>query len=544
MQTAFERAFGELGELCAHLGAPLWRVTHTEHWVVPAGGPAVRPFAESPEVIEHVRSVVMRVDEGAEDQCVLEFSPGLKLVCLRETLRRRKLAWIVAPAPIEGQVDLAKLAEAASLSLEQAGQIVAELHDVAVSDGEQALARVKFLAGVHARCVDSLVSADTIGQFTDQLTSAYEYLTMYHRIGRLMGHLDEPTLFIQTVLKELLSTTQFRWIAFLRAKGESGGIDRSNLAPFLAHSVDGLQFDAQELEVGIRAIWKQVVGSSTEPVILEHPPGFAPELGPEVVTVNLSDEDECMGLLALGARRGEDWAVSSHDTLPVQAVGACVAAYLRIIRHYQLERDSFLGTLGAFSTALDAKDPYTQGHSERVATLGKLLAENLGLGEAMSERVYVAGLVHDIGKIGVPESVLCGKTKLTDEEFSILKTHPEVGERILRGVPLLADALPGVLHHHERWDGKGYPSGIGGEEIPLVARILAVADTFDAMSSTRSYRPGQSRERVLEELRRCAGQQFDPDLVGAFLELDFGRYDAMLARAEPISSPLGRSQAA
>ncbi|GAB4383720.1 MAG: hypothetical protein Kow0022_04280 [Phycisphaerales bacterium] len=545
MHVVLERAFTRFATLCAPLGAPLWRLTHVEHQVVSAPGSAINALVDSSEVVQRMRTLVFEREGGDEDQRIVSLSPGLLLLCVREVLHRRKFAWIVIPAPIDGQVDLASLGEAASLSPDQAGDVVAALHRAGVGDQEQAQARLRFLADVHRNCVEHLTSERTIVEFTDQLTTAYEYLTMFQRVGGLMGRLNEPAEFIQTVLSELLLTTQFRWIAFACAEDADDSLVHSGLKRFVLQTSEDLPVNEKQLEAGLREICQVVDVDATEPMILDLPPGLDQELGPEIVIAKLRDEDRCMGVLAMGARRGEDWAVSSNDTLPVQAVSACVSAYLTIIRRYQLERDSFRGTIEAFSAALDAKDPYTQGHSERVATLARQLAVHIGLDEPTCEQVYIAGLVHDIGKIGVPESVLCGRQRLTDEEFAILKTHPEVGERILRGIPLLAAALPGVRHHHERWDGRGYPAGLAGEEIPLMARILAVADSFDAMSSTRSYRPGQSRQRVLDELRRCAGQQFDPALVEAFMALDFGAYDEMLADAErALHSGADQSQAA
>ncbi|MCB1155754.1 HD-GYP domain-containing protein, partial [bacterium] len=170
-------------------------------------------------------------------------------------------------------------------------------------------------------------------------------------------------------------------------------------------------------------------------------------------------------------------------------------------------------------------------HSERVAHLSSQLALAVGYTPEEAERVDIAGLVHDVGKIGVPEAVLCKNGRLTDEEFAEIRRHPQVGYDILRGIPLLQDVLPGVLHHHERWDGRGYPSNASGDSIPQIARIICLADTFDAMSSNRSYRAAMPREKVFEELRKCAGTQFDPDLVGPFLALDFGAFDDMISQA-------------
>jgi HD-GYP domain-containing protein (c-di-GMP phosphodiesterase class II) len=201
----------------------------------------------------------------------------------------------------------------------------------------------------------------------------------------------------------------------------------------------------------------------------------------------------------------------------------------------------FMGSLQALTAAIDAKDPYTGGHSERVAFLSWSLARALGLGEDTADRIRVAGLVHDIGKIGVPEAILCKAGRLTDEEFEAIKRHPEIGHRILRDIDPFQDVLPGVLHHHERWDGRGYPHKLAGDKIPMIARIIGLADTFDAMSSTRSYRPALPRDHVLRELERGAGSQFDPRIVEAFKKVDLGGYDELLTRRPKAAEPTGPS---
>ena len=147
----------------------------------------------------------------------------------------------------------------------------------------------------------------------------------------------------------------------------------------------------------------------------------------------------------------------------------------------------------------------------------------------MVGRMHIAGLVHDIGKIGLPEAVLTKPGKLTAEEFAWIRRHPEIGHRILKDIPQLHDILPGVLYHHERFDGRGYPEGIAGDDIPLVARLISLADAFDAMSSTRTYRATLSRPDVLKEIVDCAGTQFDPELAPIFVTLDFSEFDRMFA---------------
>jgi len=193
------------------------------------------------------------------------------------------------------------------------------------------------------------------------------------------------------------------------------------------------------------------------------------------------------------------------------------------------QRALLSGVLGALMASLDAKDSYTKGHSERVSLLARLIAIQLGMDDNEIELVRLAGMVHDLGKIGVPEAVLRKAGKLTDEEFEMIKLHPDVGRKIVQEIPLLFRVIPAVLHHHERWDGRGYPSKLKEESIPFFARILAVADSFDAMCSTRCYSRPIPREKVIEEITRCQGNQYDPEVVEAFLRVDLDSYEALLA---------------
>ena len=150
--------------------------------------------------------------------------------------------------------------------------------------------------------------------------------------------------------------------------------------------------------------------------------------------------------------------------------------------------------------------------------------------KAYVEQVRIAGLVHDVGKIGVPEAVLGKEGKLTVEEFEAIKLHPQIGYDILKDIAPLEDVLPGVLYHHERWDGNGYPHGLSGENIPRIGRLLTVVDSFDAMSSDRRYRSAMPRAHVLKEIEDCAGKQFDPAFAEIFLTMDLSSYDALVAQ--------------
>lgn len=191
--------------------------------------------------------------------------------------------------------------------------------------------------------------------------------------------------------------------------------------------------------------------------------------------------------------------------------------------HADRVRWSFTRTVEGFSlldalvTAVDNKDRYTAQHSEDVMECGLLLAQTLNLSEEEQNIVALAALLHDVGKIGVPDAILRKPGRLTEEEFDVVKQHPQMGAMMVSSVAGLEETLPAVRHHHERWDGKGYPSGLCAEEIPPMARLLAVADAFSAMTTDRPYRQGMSRDRALSILREGSGIQWDPEYIAAFL---------------------------
>lgn len=182
-------------------------------------------------------------------------------------------------------------------------------------------------------------------------------------------------------------------------------------------------------------------------------------------------------------------------------------------------QDTTLATIQTLAGAVDAKDTYTQGHSVRVARFASDLARYMGYPTAYVDLVYKTGTLHDVGKIGVPDSILSKPARLDTEEQAIMETHPVLGELIVKKAPQLEEMLPGVRHHHERWDGKGYPDKLMGQQIPLLARFIAVADTFDAMTSDRPYRRALPDDVALDEIKRKAGEQFDPELAESFVRM-------------------------
>lgn len=172
-----------------------------------------------------------------------------------------------------------------------------------------------------------------------------------------------------------------------------------------------------------------------------------------------------------------------------------------------------------FSNFIDTEDPYTHGHSDRVAEYSEEIAEKIGMSKQDCENVYWIARLHDIGKCYVPDSILNKPSKLTDEEFAQIKMHTIKGVEMIKDFSPTPEVSDGIMYHHERYDGKGYPTGKKGTQIPLVARIICVADSYDAMNSDRVYRKRLSREEILKELQNGKGTQFDPEIVQAFIEL-------------------------
>lgn len=205
------------------------------------------------------------------------------------------------------------------------------------------------------------------------------------------------------------------------------------------------------------------------------------------------------------------------DVKLISALAKQVAIVTRNARLFREVRSLFLNLVKSLISIVEAKHKYTKGHSERVHIISCFLGKQLGLRKSAREVLHWASLFHDVGKISVPDAVLNKPGKLTEEEFVTIKQHPVVGYNVLSHIEQLHDSLPGIRHHHEKLDGSGYPDGLKGNDIPLAARIIAVADVYDALTSTRSYRPAMPADKALEIMREGSGKHFDPRVLQVFL---------------------------
>jgi hypothetical protein len=236
---------------------------------------------------------------------------------------------------------------------------------------------------------------------------------------------------------------------------------------------------------------------------------------PQMIVVPLAEGENLFGWLAVfdHVSGGE---FGSQEASLLSSVATILGIHCGNLALYQQQTELMAGIIRALAAAIDAKDVYTCGHSDRVAGIALRLAEELGCDALERNTIYLASLLHNIGNIGIADSVLRKPGKLSDEEFQHIQTHTEIGHRILRDLTKLDNILPIILHHHEAWDGGGYPLHLESEASPLGARIVAVADAYDAMSSDRPYRPGMPEQQIDEILRSGAGGQWDPDVVAAF----------------------------
>jgi putative two-component system response regulator len=251
-------------------------------------------------------------------------------------------------------------------------------------------------------------------------------------------------------------------------------------------------------------------------------------------------------LTARGTREdiftGKSLGADDYITKPVTTKELLAAVEARLNRSNELMlaqlKHAYKNSLLVLANAIESRDQYTHAHMHRLNAYAQALAKELGWDDAKLETLEFAAILHDIGKIYIPEEILQKEDKLNGKEWREMKRHPEVGARMIRDIPYLAGAVPLVLHHHERWDGEGYPTGLQADEIPLGARLLAVADSFDAMTSDRPYRKAMSSEEAYKEITEQSGLQFDPKVVEALMNCwTDGRIHAIMASVIPELEP-------
>lgn len=235
-----------------------------------------------------------------------------------------------------------------------------------------------------------------------------------------------------------------------------------------------------------------------------------------LICVPVKVKEEVIGVLEAINKQGEDF--DQEDLSLLTSLADQVAIALDNARLYQELEDMFFQTAESLADAIEKRDPYTGGHTQRVTSYSLAIAKHLHLSFLEKKWLKIASVLHDIGKIGIEDKILKKPERLNPEEFNTIKRHSDMGAEIIEHIRQLREIVPSVKYHHEQIDGKGYPDGLTGEDIPLLAKIVAVADTYDAMTTDRPYRKALEKEAAIEELRKCSGTQFDGEVVEAFIQ--------------------------
>lgn len=381
----------------------------------------------------------------------------------------------------------------------------------------------------------SAKAEEQIDMVSNELSHTYEELVLLHKVSTHMKLTESDANFLQMACDSLTNIVSVEGIAILleRMVGEqefmvvvagSGLIDIDErmagvLRGRLTTEIDGGKEALLDSDVDDK--FKYDWPENIKNIIA------VPLFGKDKGELHLSDGNRkrnCIIGMMVAINRIDKPDFDSTDIKLFNSVANSCAVFVENGRLFKDLQELFIGSLKALTNSIDAKDQYTRGHSERVAFISRWIAEKLVakglLTEEQLHRIYLSGLLHDIGKIGVDESVLRKKGKLTDQERDCIKTHPSIGAGILNEIKQMRDIVPGILSHHERIDGKGYPNGLIGDEIPLMSKIIGLADSFDAMTSDRVYRPAMTVEEAIEEIEKCIGTQFDGDVVKAFIESD------------------------
>lgn len=376
----------------------------------------------------------------------------------------------------------------------------------------------RFLNQVALQVQDRLTYKKEMEEMAVELTDNFEQLSFYAKIAGRVKSITFAGSMLQELVEELLDTMRTD-MAFARLpeRPEYNALVCTQKIPekisdyddFIDALIDSIPLNSPSLEED----YFIVNDSRTTP-------GFS-NLAPDpyrFLAVKMKHNGNFYGWMGLVSFNFKEIFRRSELRL-LDSMAEQIAV---VITNSDLYRDLerfVINMVKSLVFAIEAKDDYTRGHSERVCQYSLLMAERLGLDEERKKILQWASILHDSGKIGIPESILNKPWRLKDEEYQIIKNHPMKGHTILEPLEQLASSLPGMLHHHERYDGAGYPQGLKGKEIPLDARIIAVADTFDAITSKRAYRPAKTPEEALEEIEKVAGTQLDPDLVKVFKEV-------------------------
>lgn len=371
------------------------------------------------------------------------------------------------------------------------------------------------------------IAEEQIESISAELANTYEELVLLYKMTTNMKITHSDANYLQTACDSLRQLIDVEGIAILLDKDVNAARPLTMAAGAGVVSVGGSSTEGyevlhtrlrMELDLGKEALLDSDMESTFK--------YDWPENIKSIIAVPLYSGQKIIGLMVATNRLNKD-DFDSTDVKLFNSVATEFAVFIENGRLFTNLKSLFIGSLRALTNSIDAKDRYTRGHSERVAIISRWIAEEYahiaGLDGEQIHTAYLAGLLHDIGKIGIPGMTLRKRGKLTDEEYARIKGHPSIGANILGDIQQMREIIPGVLTHHERYDGSGYPDGLKGEDIPLLGRIVMLADTFDAMTSKRSYRNALALDETINEIKNGLGVQFDPELGKIFINSDIDR---------------------
>jgi HD-GYP domain-containing protein (c-di-GMP phosphodiesterase class II) len=376
----------------------------------------------------------------------------------------------------------------------------------------------KFLTDLLGLMKDKWTTENEVEEITEELTQRFEDIYLYSNIATRIKTLRFSSAMLKDLTEELLGAMRAD-LAFARLPNrlEYNTIvtkkEVANKIPQPDAFVDALNEAIHKKAATLKDNYLLVADSKEKPGFKAlHPESF------RFLAIKMYHKDNFYGWLGLVSFDVKEIFRRSELRL-ISSMAEQLAMVIANTDMYDDLEVFVINVVKSLVYAIEAKDEYTRGHSERVNRYAMLLATRLRLDEKQRKALHWASMLHDIGKIGIPETILTKQGALTDAEYNFIKAHSKKGCDILKPLEQLSSSLPGILHHHERYDGQGYPHGLKGKDIPILGRIIAVADTFDAITSNRPYRAGKTAKEALEVIGNIAGTQLDPDLADMFKEV-------------------------
>ncbi len=388
-----------------------------------------------------------------------------------------------------------------------------------------------FLTDLGGLAEETLVNRKEIDELAEELSQNFEDLSLYARITTQMRSLQFSGEMTKSLIKELQETLNVA-LAFVYMPNRQGYNAVASTADASDRISDEVSFTQRLVE-----LIPEMSGSADQGYFIvndssSHPDFLDLHATPyRFLAVKVAHENTFEGWMGLVSFHMEDIFKQTELKL-LQSMAKQISILLANLDLYHELEQFVINVVRSLVYTIEAKDVYTRGHSERVSRYSMLIADHLQMGEEEKHVLTWSSILHDIGKIGIPEALLNKPDRLTDEEFEVIKSHPQKGADILKPLEQLSSSLPGVLHHHERFDGCGYPQGLKGSDIPFLARIIAVADTFDAITSNRAYRSAKAAEKAMSIIDKVAGTQLDPQVVHAFRDIYHNKLKAEIKAAD------------